>query len=204
MIHGIAQASTVGIGIDTIPIIGNKYLSFVDGNWVGEQKMLIKRVRPIFSVFLVIIFAGCSSGISKQSLSKVTHMGSFSELQENPDQSIDEIVLFGGKIIETKVTPTSSELIVLQMPLDKKSRPVNLDQSKGRFLVRSEQFLDPAIYQKGVLLSTVGVVKGSQTHAIGGFNYVYPLLEPIEIKLWPEDIQGSPRLHFGIGVGTSF
>jgi len=24
MIHGIAQASTVGIGIDTIPIIGNK------------------------------------------------------------------------------------------------------------------------------------------------------------------------------------
>ncbi|MBW1692572.1 MAG: Slp family lipoprotein [Deltaproteobacteria bacterium] len=166
--------------------------------------MLIKRVKPIFSVFLVIIFAGCSSGISKQSLSKVTHMGSFSELQENPDRFIDEIVLFGGKIIETKVTPTSSELIVLQMPLDNGSRPVNLDQSKGRFLIRSEQFLDPAIYQKGILLSTVGVVKGSQSQAIGGFNYVYPILETIEIKLWPKDVQGYPRIHFGIGVGTSF
>ena len=81
---------------------------------------------------------------------------------------------------------------------------MNLDQSKGRFLIRSEQFLDPAIYQKGVLLSIVGIVKGSQAQAIGGFNYVYPLLKTIEIKLWPEDVQGSPRLHFGLGVGTSF
>lgn len=166
--------------------------------------MLIKRTRSIFSVFFVIIFAGCSSGISQQSLSKVTHMGSFSELQENPDQFVDEIVLFGGKIIETKVTPTSSELIVLQMPLDNRSRPVNLDQSKGRFLIQSEQFFDPAIYQKGVLLSIVGVVKGSQAQAIGGFNYVYPLLETIEIKLWPENVQGYPNVHFGIGVGTTF
>ncbi|UCD32540.1 MAG: Slp family lipoprotein [Desulfobacterales bacterium] len=166
--------------------------------------MLIKRTRPIYIVFLIIVLTGCSSGISKQSLSKVTYMGSFSELQENPDQFIDEIVLFGGKIIEAKITPTSSELIVLHMPLDNRSRPENLDQSKGRFLIRSEQFLDPAIYQKGVLLSTVGVIKGSQAKAIGGFSYVYPLMETIEIKLWPKEVQGYPWVHFGFGVGTTF
>lgn len=166
--------------------------------------MLNKRFKHIFSIFFVIILAGCSSGLSQQSLSTVTYMGPFYELQENPNKFIDEIVLFGGKILEINVAPTLSELIVLQMPLDNKNRPENPDQSKGRFLIRSEQFLDPAIYQRGVLLSTVGIIKGSQARAIGGFNYVYPLLEAIEIKLWPEADQVYPRIHFGIGVGTSF
>jgi outer membrane lipoprotein len=166
--------------------------------------MSIKRAQLILSVFLVIVLAGCVSGISQQSLSKVTYTGTFPELQENPNRFVDEIVLFGGKIIETHIAPASSELIVLQMPLDHKSRPETPDRSKGRFLIRTEQFLDPAIYQKGTLLSTVGIIKGSQARTIGGFNYVYPLLEAIEIKLWPPDGRGYPRIHFGIGVGTSF
>lgn len=171
---------------------------------VRRTDMLIKRFKPILSVLFAIILTGCSPGLSQQSLSKVTYMGPFSELQENPNQFIDEIVIFGGKIIEINVTPTSSELMVLQMPLNNQNRPENPDQSKGRFLVRSEQFLDPAIYQQGALLSTVGIIKGSKEQAIGGFNYVYLLLEAIEIKLWPAAGPSYPRFHFGIGIGTSF
>lgn len=166
--------------------------------------MSIKRAKSIFFVIFVVILAGCASGLSQQSLSKVTYTGTFPELQENPNRFVDEIVLFGGKIIETHTAPASSELIVLQVPLDQKNRPETPDRSKGRFLLRTEQFLDPAIYQKGTLLSTVGIIKGSQARTIGGFNYVYPLLEAIEIKLWPPDGRGYPRIHFGIGVGTSF
>ena len=166
--------------------------------------MAIKRTGPIFSILFVLIVTGCSPGISQQSLSKVTYRGTFSEVQKTPDKFVGEIVLFGGKIIETQVTSTSSELTVLQMPLDNSSRPVDLDQSKGRFLIRSEQFLDPAIYQKGIPLSVIGIIKGSQVRAIGDFNYAYPLLEIIEIKLWPEYSQAYPRVHFGIGVGTTF
>lgn len=166
--------------------------------------MSIKRAKSIFFVFFVVILAGCASGLSQQSLSKVTNTGTFPELQENPNRFVDEIVLFGGKILETNTAPASSELVILQMPLNNSNRPENPDQSKGRFLVRSEQFLDPAIYQKGALLSVVGIVKGGQTRAIGGLNYVYPILEAVEIKLWPEIDPGYPRVHFGIGVGTSF
>ncbi|MBW1726102.1 MAG: Slp family lipoprotein [Deltaproteobacteria bacterium] len=42
------------------------------------------------------------------------------------------------------------------------------------FLVQSKQFLDPAIYQKGMLLTLVGILKGSKVLSIGGFDYVYP------------------------------
>ena len=166
--------------------------------------MSSKRAKSIFFVFFVVILAGCASGLSQQSLSKVTHMEPFPVLQGNPDKFIDEIVLLGGKILEINVAPASSELVVLQMPLDNSNRPENPDQSKGRFLLRSEQFLDPAIYQKGALLSVVGMVKGEQIRAIGGLNYVYPILEAVEIKLWPEIYPNYPRVHFGIGVGTSF
>ncbi len=112
--------------------------------------------------------------------------------------------MFGGKILETNVSSTLSQLTVLQLELGNNGQPVNFDQSNGRFMVRSNQFLDPEIYQNGMLLTIVGTFKGSKVRAIGGFDYAYPLVEPIEIKLWPKELQTGPRFHFGFGVGTTF
>ncbi len=166
--------------------------------------MTNKRSAYILFVFFIIFLMGCATGISRQSRSKVTYAGTFLELQKTPDVYKDEIIMLGGKIIETNVSSTLSELTVLQLALDNNGRPVNLDQSHGRFLVLSKQFLDPAIYQKGMLLTLVGKLKGSEGRAIGGFDYVYPLVEPIEIKLWPMEIFTQPRFHFGFGLGTTF
>ncbi len=166
--------------------------------------MTNKRSAYILFVFSIIFLMSCATGISRQSRSKVTYAGTFLELQKTPDVYKDEIIMLGGKIIETNVSSTSSELTVLQLALDNNGRPVNLDQSHGRFLVQSKQFLDPAIYQKGMLLTLVGKLKGSEGRAIGGFDYVYPLVEPIEIKLWPMEIFTQPRFHFGFGLGTTF
>jgi outer membrane lipoprotein len=166
--------------------------------------MTIKRSGYILFVFFIVFLLGCATGISRQSRSRVTYAGTFTELQKTPDNYKDEIIMLGGKILETNVSSTLSQLTVLQIELDNNGRPVNLDQSHGRFLVQSKQFLDPAIYQKGILLTLVGRLKGSEVRAIGGFDYVYPLLEPIEIKLWPMEILTQPRFHFGFGVGTTF
>ena len=166
--------------------------------------MVIKRTGHILGIFFVMLVVGCATGISQQSRSKVTYMGTFPELQKNPDTYVSEVVMLGGKIIEAQVSSTSSELTVLQLALGNSGRPVNLDQSAGRFLVQSEQFLDPATYQKGMLLTVVGILKGSKVRAIGSFDYVYPLVEAIEIKLWPKARQTQPSFHFGIGVGTTF
>ena len=144
--------------------------------------MAIRRAEYIFGIFFIMFVTGCATGISQQSRSKVTYMGTFSKLQKTPDVYDGEVVIFGGKILETKVSSTLSELTVLQL----------------------EQLLDPAIYQKGMLLTVVGMLKGSKVRAIGDFDYAYPLLEAIEIKLWPKEVQTHPRFHFGFGVGTTF
>ena len=166
--------------------------------------MAIKKIQILLSICLFMVAVGCASGISKASRSQVTFKGNFSDLQKNPDAFDNEIVMFGGKILETQVSPDSSELTVLQLPLDSSGRPLNQIQSKGRFLVHSNQFLDPANYKKGAFLTVVGLSKGKEIRPIGAYDYVYPLLEEIEIKLWPNETITSPRFHFGFGIGTTF
>jgi outer membrane lipoprotein len=151
---------------------------------------------------IVLMMLGCATGISQQARSQVTYQGAFAALQKAPDEHTGATVIFGGKVVATLGSETSSEITVLQLPLDTRSRPKDGDRSQGRYIVQSKQFLDPAIYQAGSLLTVVGRVTGSEVRSIGGFQYVYPVVEAIEIKSWPATVRKSPSFHFGIGVGT--
>ncbi len=154
----------------------------------------------LLPIFLMVLGAGCAAGISKQARSQVTYSGSFSVLQKDLKGYVGQVVIFGGKIVETKPSPTSSEITVLQLPLGTSDRPQDGDRSEGRFLLRSGQFLDPAIYRTGVPLTAVGKITGSEVRPIGGFDYAYPVVEAIEIKLWAERSPAYPGFSIGIGA----
>lgn len=156
----------------------------------------------VLLVITLLLSAACASGISQQARSQVTYSGNFSLLQERPSAHLDQVVMFGGKILETKASPTSSEIAVLQFPLGTGDRPQDGDRSEGRFLLRSVQFLDPAVYRSGLLLTAVGRITGSEVRPIGGLDYAYPIMEAIEIKLWPERSPVYPGVQFGVGVGS--
>ena len=158
-------------------------------------------VLAIFSTFLVM---GCTAGISQQARSKVTYTGAFSALQKTPDAYKGEVVMLGGRIIEAKASSPLSELTVLQLDIGTSDRPKNSDKSEGRFIIQSKQLLDPAIYEKDMLVTVVGTLKGSKVLPIGDLEYTYPVVEPIEIKLWPKGERVRPAVHFGFGIGTSF
>ena len=166
--------------------------------------MAVARTLRLLGICVVFLILGCAAGISQQARSQVTYNGSFAGLQGATDEHIGEIVILGGKVIEAKGYPTFSEITVLQLPLGKKDRPQDGDRSDGRYLVRSEQFLDPAIYRRGGLLTVVGRLSSSEVRSIGEFQYVYPVVEAIEIKQWPQARKTFPSVHFGIGVGTWF
>jgi outer membrane lipoprotein len=158
----------------------------------------------MFLIFFILLMMGCAAGISKQSRSMVTYTGSFSELQKTPDAYKGEVVMLGGRIIETKASSPLSEITVLQLAIDTSGRPVNVDKSEGRFIIQSKQLLDPAIYEKDMLITVVGTLNGSKVLPIGELKYTYPVVDLIEIKLWPKGMQTQPMIHFGIGVGTYF
>jgi outer membrane lipoprotein len=170
--------------------------SFAEANMTRYFRFLI-----LWSILAIMIEA-CAAGISTQARSQVSYFGTFSELQQQPENYVGRTVILGGKVIETRVTDGATELAVLQLALDGSDRPKDNDQSQGRYLVLSQQFLDPAIYTQGTLITVVGKVQGSEARAIGQMTYIYPRITSIEIKKWAAQDLQSPRFHFGIGVGT--
>jgi outer membrane lipoprotein len=160
--------------------------------------------RSASLLFMIFLCMSCAGGISRQARSQITYFGSFSAVQQEPQKYAGETVLWGGRIIDTQVSNGVTEIAVLQLELGSQDRPQDNDQSHGRFLIRSAQFLDPALYPQGTLITVVGRLEGSENRLIGEMLYSYPAVEPAEIKKWPAGNDSSPRFHFGIGIGTHF
>jgi len=156
------------------------------------------------SLFLALILTGCASGISRQARSQVTYNGPFSAVQTDPEAYKDQIVIWGGRIIETRTQSSSTEMVVLQLELTGQGYPIESDRSQGRFLVRSDGFVDPAIYPDGALITVVGRVEGAESRLIGEMPYLYPVIRAVEIKRWRPGEDPSPRFQFGIGIGARF
>lgn len=166
--------------------------------------MVSIRSGIIIFICLTLLAIGCATGVSRQGRSRITFHGSFSDLQRNPDEHIGKIFLLGGKILEITASPAFSEITVLHLTLSRQERPLENGPSGGRYLLQSNQFLDPEIYKKGMSLTVLGRLTGAEIRAINGFNYKYPTGEILEIKLWPLNGRTSPNIHFGVGIGTWF
>jgi outer membrane lipoprotein len=146
----------------------------------------------------------CAPGISRQVRQQVTVTEAFSRLQQEPQRFEGEMAMLGGRIIESRPLAAGTELVVLQLPLDRSDRPRETDQSQGRFLIRTDEFLDPAVYSPGTRITAAGIVEGAVQRDIGQMPYRYPVIRLEEIRTWPAPVDTSPRFHFGIGVGRRF
>ena len=151
---------------------------------------------------MIWLLGGCS-GVSQQARSQVTYFGSFDQLQREPDKYRGTTVIWGGRIISAQALEGTTEFEVLQLELNRGRRPVAGGISQGRFIIRSQVFIDPALYPQGSLITVVGPFKATAQRAIDRMPYHYPVIGIIEIKKWPPGA-ASPQIHFGIGVGTRF
>lgn len=160
--------------------------------------------RAAVFLSLVLMLTSCAGGISRQARDQITYDGPFADVQRDPARYKGETLLLGGKVIETSTRAGATEMVVLQLEIGTRDRPKDNDQSQGRFLVRSAQFIDPAIFPQGTLITVVGRLQGSETRLIGEMSYTYPVMDIREIKKWSPVSDPSPRFHFGIGIGTHF
>lgn len=159
--------------------------------------------RIVFLLCLLVLLSACAPVISQTTMSTVDKGISFSVLQRNPDALKGRVVLLGGQIIATTVKANETWIEVLEKPLDYQQKPSDTDQSSGRFLVRFQGFLDPAIYASGRKLTVAGQVDGKVVRPIKEVNYTYPLLTAREHHLWkPDDVYSTPRFGIGIGGGV--
>jgi outer membrane lipoprotein len=138
-------------------------------------------------MFALGSLTACSPKISKQLLHRAGAPVLFEELIGHPDVYKDRIVVLGGYILEVVNDPESSLIIVIQAPLGSQNKPKSKDLSKGRFIVRSDKFLDPEVYTIGRKLTAGGRVSGGREKPLGDRTYHYLVIEAEELYLWPEE-----------------
>jgi len=109
---------------------------------------------------------------------------SLSTVQKNLDLYKGRTIIWGGIILETVNHGDETVLTIMQVPLDSQKRPVDPDESTGRFMVLRKGFLDPYIYCKGREITVAGIITGKEEHAIGDITYVYPVVLSRHIHLW--------------------
>jgi outer membrane lipoprotein len=107
-------------------------------------------------------------------------------------------------VIEIRNQGGVTEIVALQLALDSKYRPTDSDNSQGRFLVRSDQFMDPVIYPPGTFFTVVGHLQGAESRLIGEMPYRYPVIDVVELEKYEPRESTKPRVHIGIGVGGTF
>ena len=139
----------------------------------------------VLGLFLFMMSACATTPIASQYRQEAGSRNvSFSTALRNPDAYINDIVLWGGHIIKTTNLQNGTEIIVLQAPLGSGDRPENIESSQGRFIAMSSKFLDPAIYEKGKMITLAGQITGKKTLPLGETSYTYPVITIKQLHLW--------------------
>jgi outer membrane lipoprotein len=155
---------------------------------------------------LLSVLFGCAKTFPPKTMETVDRNIRFSALQKNPSAFEGKSVLLGGVIIETQPHSEKTVLVISQRELNFNQNPVADEKSKGRFMVSTTEFLDPAIYRKGRKVTVIGRVTGEVIRPIDGVPYRYPVLQKVSLHLWPvaENMRSEPSFQFGINFGFGF
>lgn len=129
-----------------------------------------------------------------------------SEVTANLETYQGQSAVWGGIIINNKSSAEGTLLEVLAYPLSGSLEPDTRAQSLGRFIVQAGTFLEPVDYSQGREVTVVGGVTKTTTGMIGEAEYTYPVLQLIQIHLWPREKEAvggaGTNSFFGFGVGV--
>lgn len=138
----------------------------------------------LLATVTVFLLAACTHPISKEVREQVADETTFAMVSESPTTFLDQHLLLGGVIVATEGVGEGTLLEIMEWRLNRWGEPIYLKDEGRRFLVKSNSFLDPTIYELGVLVTLAGVVLGYETRLLGEHEYNYPVFDLTEIHLW--------------------
>ena len=95
-------------------------------------------------------------------------------------------VRWGGTLIDVKNTENETTFQVLAFPLYYTGRPNLNEPALGRFIVKSNVFLDPAIYINRSELTVSGRLTDEKNIKVDQKGLKLPVIELHQIYLWPK------------------
>lgn len=134
------------------------------------------------------------------------------QVSQQISQHKGEAVRWGGQIIKVENSDTGSLLHIVQFPLNSFGRPNSKQKSQGRFLARSNEFVDPYIYEEGTLVTVAGHLADQQTITIDKKTMTVPIVRISTLYRWtPAEgyyrdpyWSGYPYYYGRFGYGLSY
>jgi len=136
---------------------------------------------------LIALAGGCASK-PPEAISKIpADNPSLAAVRQDIDQYIGAELRWGGEIskVENKTDKTWVEIVRRQ--LRENGKPDTNSNSDGRFIASFTGFIDPVVYEVGRLVTVVGSIEGAIERPIGGYDYVFPLVNVEGSYLWRAD-----------------
>ncbi len=144
--------------------------------------------KILLSCLLPVLLFSCAHVISPENRENALSAVAFNEIRADAEQHADKTFILGGIVADTLNTEEGSELEVVQMPLDERGYVLMREKSGGRFIVLTEEHLDPLIFRKGREVTIAGVLTGTRTQKLSKKDYTYPLFRAKEIYLAPRTV----------------
>ncbi|NLV24192.1 MAG: hypothetical protein GXY54_05360 [Deltaproteobacteria bacterium] len=151
---------------------------------------------PLLIIASFFIFTACTHPISKAARHGVDPSANLEIIKENPQLHIGKSLLLGGLIVGNKNDEQGSELEIYSYRLGLGGEPTSPRKNEGRFLARTNEFLDPVLFAPNRLVTLTGTIAGETTRELAGKDYRYPLLRIGEIHLWPEERLRSSDYYY--------
>ncbi len=129
---------------------------------------------------------------------------SYSQVIANPGNYKNAPIRWGGTIVEVENEPSFSAIQILSFPLGSEGYPNTSGANQGRFVIKSPEFLDPAVYTKNSAITVAGIVEGDTERTIGKKTLRLPLVTAKQIHIWQEQNYSRFQSGFsGFGYGGS-
>ncbi len=162
-----------------------------------KMEVVMKKLWFLALFLIVGLFAGCSPVISDQAMQAVDPLLDFAQVKQDPNAYIGKTLLLGGLLVDTRVNREGTDLEVVLFTLDRWQRPLAPDESGGRFIARTDSFLDPDLFRPGLQVTLTGTVAGEEVRPLKGVDYHYPVFTIDEIHLWqPPARYGYPPYYY--------
>lgn len=168
---------------------------------------IVMKKSRVFQFIIMVTFlcltSSCGVVISKALVKETDLSITPSMVRENPETYIGSNVIWGGVIISTENKEDSTVVEVFATTLTKSLRPTGSYSSTkpgklGRFLIKTNEYLDPLIFKLNTMITVAGVVEGVEVKKIGEMDYKYPAIRPVELKLFSvndDDLDSYPYTY---------
>jgi len=147
------------------------------------------------------LLAGCSA---KPVLPVAEPNPPVAAVQQDIDAHKDIPITWGGVILKIRNADDKSEIEIITKRITSSTRPIEGDQTLGRFIAKVDGFLDPAIYSKGREVSIYGTISGQESRKVDDYDYSYPILSVTEHHLWPERVEYNDRYYDNYWYGHHY